>query len=55
MPSTVTAGPPAEMVVPAMEKADGFGVKVWPATANTGVADGIVRVTVLLPMTKPPD
>ena len=28
VPSTVTAGPSTEIVVPAMEKADGFGVKV---------------------------
>lgn len=28
VPLIVTAGPPAEMVVPATEKAEGFGVKV---------------------------
>ena len=28
VPSAVTAGPPAEMVVLATEKAEGFGVKV---------------------------
>ena len=28
VPPIVTAGPSAKMVVPAMEKAEGFGVKV---------------------------
>ena len=32
VPPTVTAGPPAEMVVPAMENAAGLGVNTWPAT-----------------------
>ncbi len=31
VPSTVTAGPPAETVVPAIEKNEGFGVNTWPA------------------------
>ena len=34
VPARVTAEPPAEMRVPAMEKAEGFGVNVWPATVN---------------------
>ena len=37
VPATVTAGPPAEIVVPAIEKAEGFGVNVWPATVNAVV------------------
>ena len=32
VPFTVAAGPPAEMMVLAMGNAEGFGVKVWPAT-----------------------
>ena len=32
VPFIVAAGPPTEMVVPATEKAEGLGVKVWPAT-----------------------
>ena len=55
VPSTVIAEPPAEMIVPAIEKTEGFGVKVWPATARTGVADGFVRETVLLPKAETPD
>lgn len=31
----MTAGPPAGIVVPAIEKAEGLGVKGWPATVNT--------------------
>lgn len=31
VPSSVTAGPPAERVVPAMENAEGLGVNVWSA------------------------
>ena len=51
----MTAGPPALTMVPAIEKAEGFGVKVWPATAITGVADGFAREIVLLPIAKTPD
>ena len=40
-PATATAGPPAEIVVPALEKAEGFGVKGWPATVDTPVAVGM--------------
>ena len=54
VPPTVTAGPPAETILPAIEKAEGFGVKVWPATANTVVEDGLARETVLPPMAKIP-
>lgn len=31
VPSIVTPGPPAEMMVLAIGKAEGFGVNVWPA------------------------
>ena len=41
VPANVTAGPPAEIVVPAIEKAEGFGVKNWPATVYTPVAVGV--------------
>ena len=55
VPATVTAGPPAETIVPATEKAEGLGVKVWPATASTGVGDGSVREMVLLPIARIPE
>lgn len=35
MPSTEIAGPPTEIIVPAIEKPEGFGVKVWPAIVYT--------------------
>ena len=35
VPEIVTPGPPAEMVVPSIEKATGFAVKTCPATVNT--------------------
>lgn len=45
VPATVMAGPPAQIVVPAMENAVGLGVKVWPATVSGelvgGVDDGV--------------
>lgn len=44
VPATVTAGPPAGIVVPAIEKAEGYGVKDWPATVNTPVAVGVDEV-----------
>lgn len=34
VPANVIAGSPAEIVVPALEKAVGFGVNVWPATVR---------------------
>ena len=55
VPLIVRAGPFAEMVVPAMEKAEGFGVKVWPATASIVVEDGDVREKVLLPKARTPE
>ena len=35
VPDIVTPGPPAEMVVPSIEKSVGFAVKTCPATVNT--------------------
>ncbi len=58
VPSTVMAGPPAERTVPAMGKADGLGVKVWPATVYTlleGGSDRLGRSIVELPITRAPD
>ncbi len=59
VPLIVMAGPSAEIVVPAMEKAEGFGVKVWPATVNAfvakGVDEGSVRDIVVLPIANAPD
>ncbi|KAM0800360.1 hypothetical protein BDR22DRAFT_851453 [Usnea florida] len=57
VPLRVAAGPPAEIVVPAMVKAVGLGVNVWPATvyASPGVAGGVGRVTVELPIANTPD
>ncbi len=53
------AGPFAEMVVPAIEKAEGFGVKVWSATVKASVAEGVdagvVREIVVLPIANAPD
>ena len=54
VPEIATPEPPAVSVVPSMENADGFGVKVWPPTVNT-VGDGIFRATVALPITAMPD
>lgn len=55
VPSTVIAESPAETTVPAIENAVGFGVKVWPATVKIVIEDGLIRETVLLPITKIPD
>ena len=41
MPEMVKAEPPAEMTVPAIEKAVGFGVNVWPATVNGKSAEKV--------------
>ena len=54
VPSTVIAGPPAEIMLSAMENAEGFGVKVWPATVKIFLEDRLVRETVL-PIAKIPD
>ena len=51
VPEMVIPGPPAVRVVPAIEKAVGSGVKVWPATVRA-VGD---RCTVLLPMSSIPE
>ena len=57
VPSIVTAGPPAESMVPAMGNAEGFGVNVWPATvyALSGVYGESGRTTVELPIANAPD
>ena len=49
------AEPPAETMLAPIEKAEGFGVKVWPATVKIGVEGGLVRGIVLLPMARFPD
>ncbi len=56
VPPIVTADPPAETVVSAIEKAEGFGVKTWPATvyALLGVYDKDGRSTVELPIANVP-
>ena len=41
VPAMVTAEPPAEMTVPAMEKLVGFGVNIWPATVNGESAEKV--------------
>ena len=58
VPSIVAAGPPGDMTVPAIEKPEGFGVKVWPATVYTllrKMSDGLGREIVLLPIARTPD
>lgn len=55
VPARVIAAPPAEMVVPSMEKAEGLGVKVWPATVNGGMGNGVRSETVELPMISAPN
>lgn len=59
VPLIVTAGPSAEMTVPATEKAEGSGVKVWPATVNASLAEGedagVLRAMVVLPIANAPD
>ena len=52
VPSTVTPGSPAEMVVPAIGKAEGFGVISWLATVNTPLAG---RLSLLVLKAKIPD
>ena len=42
VPEIVSAGSPADSIVPAMEKADGLGVIVWPAMMR-GEAGGRVE------------
>lgn len=50
VPSTVTAGPPAEIVSPATATAEESNVKVWPAVVYVGRT-----LMVELPMTSTPD
>ena len=62
VPSMVTSGPPAEIIVPATMKPEAFSVIVWPAT-TTGISvggaevgsEGLGREKVLLPMARAPD
>ena len=54
----VMAEPPAERVVPSIEKAVGLGVKTWPATVYAlvgGLSDGLEREMVSLPIDRIPD
>lgn len=55
VPWTVTAGPPAEMVVPAIVRAEesGLSVNVWPASVY--VLPRGRRLVVELPIAKAPD
>lgn len=59
VPSVVAAGPTTEIVIPAMERAEGFGVIVWPAITNALLAAridfGVGMANELLPRTKRPD
>ena len=52
VPSMVTPGPPAEIVVPSIEKDVGLGVKVSPPTVYT-LLDG--TTILLLPMSRIPE
>lgn len=55
IPSTVTAGPPADV----LENVEGLGVKIWPAIVNgeiEGVVDdGVESETVELPIANTPE
>ena len=58
VPSMVTPGPPAEMVVPSIEKAVGLGVKTWfPMVYTVGVGEAASRPRemVLLPIFRRPE
>lgn len=59
VPAMVTAGPPTEIVVPAMEKPEGLGVKIRPARVIGVMASrvdvGVGSKTVELPITSAPD
>lgn len=41
VPGKVMGDPPAKIVVPAMEKAEGFGVNVWPAIMKGEIAGSL--------------
>ena len=55
----VTGEPPADIVVPATEKAVVFGVIVWPAMTKAGLDDNpgfeVGTVKVVLPITRAPE
>ena len=58
VPSMVTPGPPAEMIVPSIGKAPGLGVKIWfPTVYAVGVGEAASRprMMVLLPILKRPE
>ena len=58
VPFIVAAGPPAEMTMLAIGKADGLGVKVWPATVYTLLgeeSERLGRSTVELPIASAPN
>ena len=58
VPSMVTPGPPAKMVVPSMENAVGLGVKTWFPTVyavEVGEAASTPREILLLPISKKPE
>lgn len=58
VPFMVAGGPPAEIIVLAMGKAEGFGVNVWPAIVYTLLGEGsdrLGRSMVELPMASTPD
>lgn len=58
VPAKVIAGPPAEVVVPAVENAVGLGLEDWPATVSGesvgGVNDGVGSEIVEPAMTNAP-
>lgn len=68
VPLRVTPAPPALIVVPLMEKADGLAVKLWPARTNAvvigtscvvteaaGLVAGLAKAYVEDPTTRPPE
>lgn len=57
VPAIITPGSPAEIVVPAIAKAEGLGVKTWSpivmAVGTPGEAAEVASASVLLPITNP--
>ena len=53
----MTSGPPADRVVPAMENAEGLGVKIWSAMvyALLGLYGRVGRLIIELPIASNPD
>ena len=58
VPEMVTPLPPAVIVCPSMENAEGLAVKTWPPTVKTDDAVAAAKfegtATILDPTTKPP-